>query len=99
MLYFLTAFIYTQTGRTPLSWACKNGLSNVAQLLINKGAHMDITDEVSYHNENKVNIACHLFASGCAITTHVKVIFSPSNCLYIHTDWTHSFILGLLSWS
>ena len=38
----------TQTGRTPLSWACENGLSDVAQLLINKGANVDIMDKVSY---------------------------------------------------
>ena len=32
-------FLYThRTGRTPLSWACESGLSDVAQLLINKGA-------------------------------------------------------------
>ena len=49
-------YIYTQTGRTPLSWACKNGLSDVAQLLINKGANMDVTDEVSYHDKNILNI-------------------------------------------
>ena len=54
MLYLLTACIYTQTGRTPLSWACYCGLSDVAKLLINKGANMDVTDEVSYHNKNKL---------------------------------------------
>ena len=99
MIYLLTACINTQTGRTPLSWACENGLSDVAQLLINKGANIDVTDEVSYHIKNKMNIVCHLFASRYAITTHVRVNDIPSNCLYIHTDWTHSFILGLLSWS
>ena len=51
MMYLLTACIYTQTGRTPLSWACENGLSDVAQLLINKGANFDVTDKVSYHNK------------------------------------------------
>ena len=49
MVYLLTACKITQTGDTPLSWACKNGLSNVAQLLINKGANRDVTDKVSYH--------------------------------------------------
>ena len=53
MIYLLTACIYTQTGLTPLSWACKNGLSDVAQLLINKGANFDVTDKVSY-NKNKL---------------------------------------------
>ena len=53
-IYLLTACIYIQTGHTPLSWACKNSLSDVAQLLINKGANMDVTDEVSYHDKNKL---------------------------------------------
>ena len=42
-------FLNTQDGRTPLSWACESGLSDVAQLLINKGASFDITDIVSYY--------------------------------------------------
>ena len=42
-------FLYTQLGRTPLSWACGSGLSDVAQLLINKGASFDVTDGVSYY--------------------------------------------------
>ena len=51
MLYLLTPCIYTQTECTPLVWACKNGHSDVARLLINKCAHMDVSDEVSYHNK------------------------------------------------
>ena len=54
MIKLLTAHLYTQTGRTPLSWACYRGLSDVAQLLINKGANFDVTDEVSYKNKNKL---------------------------------------------
>ena len=42
-------FLYTQFGRTPLSWACESGHSDVAQLLINKGASFDVTDKVSYY--------------------------------------------------
>ena len=42
-------FLYAQLGRTPLSWACKSGFSDVAQLLINKGASFDMTDQVSYY--------------------------------------------------
>ena len=42
-------FLYTQLGRTPLSLACERGLSDVAQLLINKGASFDVTDAVSYY--------------------------------------------------
>ena len=41
-------FLCTQDGRTPLFWACVCGLSDVAQLLINKGASFDVTDKVSY---------------------------------------------------
>ena len=42
-------FLYTQFGRTSLSWACMSSLSDVAQLLINKGASFDVTDRVSYY--------------------------------------------------
>ena len=37
-----------QKGNTPLLFACRNGHSDVVQLLINKGASMDVTDKVSY---------------------------------------------------
>ena len=40
-------FFYIQRGRTPLLSACVGGLSDVAQLLINKGASIDVTDVVS----------------------------------------------------
>ena len=43
----ISYFLYTQNGRTPLSLACVRGLTDVAQLLINKGASFDVTDEVS----------------------------------------------------
>ena len=42
-------FLYTQDGRTPLLLACGSGHSNVAQLLINKGASFDVTDGVSFY--------------------------------------------------
>ena len=38
---------YIQIGRTPFFLAIDRGLSDVAQLLINKGASIDVTDEVS----------------------------------------------------
>ena len=42
--------LYTQDRRTPLSWACARGHSDVAQLLINKGASFNVTDIiVSYY--------------------------------------------------
>ena len=44
-----TYSLYTQDGHTPLFWACVRGLSDVAQLLINKGASFDVTDRVSYY--------------------------------------------------
>ena len=40
-------FFYIQRGQTPLLCACAVGHSDVAQLLINKGASIDVTDEVS----------------------------------------------------
>ena len=41
-------FIFNiQSGRTPLLSAIDSGHSNVAQLLINKGASIDVTDKVS----------------------------------------------------
>ena len=53
-------FLYTQGGCTPLSLACENGLSDVAELLINKGASFDATDGVSYYfYVNNLNSTCH----------------------------------------
>ena len=50
IMLFLILIItcYMQEGYTPLLLACLNSLSNVAQLLIDKGASMDVTDKVSY---------------------------------------------------
>ena len=47
LILILTCYIQEE-GNTPLLFACENGLSDVAQLLINKGASVDVTDEVSY---------------------------------------------------
>ena len=46
LILILTCYI--QEGNTPLLLACGNGLSDVAQLLINKGASMDVKNNVSY---------------------------------------------------
>ena len=43
-------FLYTQDGRTSLLLACARGHSDVAQLLINKGANFDVIDRVSYYS-------------------------------------------------
>ena len=52
--------MYTQNGHTPLLLACEKGLSDVAQLLINKGASFDVIDEVSYYFYiNNLNSASH----------------------------------------
>ena len=37
-----------QEGYTPLLSACENGLNEVAHLLINNGASVDVKNEVSY---------------------------------------------------
>ena len=42
-------FLYTQNGCTPLLLACVRGLSDVAEILINKGASFDVKDRVSYY--------------------------------------------------
>ena len=47
--YYLFLSNVHQDGHTPLSWACQRGLSDVAKLLINKGASFDVTDAVSYY--------------------------------------------------
>ena len=49
-MHLLTLILtcYMQEGCTPLLLACENGLSDVAELLINKGADVDVTDKVSY---------------------------------------------------
>ena len=45
--YLHVCLIILQYGRTPLCWAAANGLSDVAQLLINKGASINVIDKVS----------------------------------------------------
>ena len=53
-------FLYTQNGHTPLSLACIRGLSDVAQLLIDKGASFDVIDRVScYVYINDLNSTSH----------------------------------------
>ena len=48
ILLILILTCYIQERDTPLLFASRNGLSDVAQLLISKGASMDVTDKVSY---------------------------------------------------
>ena len=64
-------FLYTQNGRTPLLLACE-GHSDIAQLLINKGASFDVTDRVSYYFYiNNLNSASH-FVIYLTVRTYVK---------------------------
>ena len=63
-------FLYTQNGCTPLFWACENCLSDVAQLLINKGASFDVTDEVS----------CYLYVNNLNSANHFVICFTVSIC-------------------
>ena len=46
-LLILILTCYIQERNTPLLLACLNCLSDVAQLLINKGASIDVTNKVS----------------------------------------------------
>ena len=46
----------TQFGRTSLSYACENGLGDVAQVLINKGATPDMTDYVSVNDKDNFSL-------------------------------------------
>ena len=84
-------FLYTQDGLTPLSLACGSGLSDVAQLLINKGASFDVTDEVSYYlyinNLNSSSHFCDLLYSKsmCEYTVLIK-IFS----YFLYTQYGHT---------
>lgn len=43
----IICLIILQYGRTPLCWAAANGLTDVAQLLISKGASINVIDKVS----------------------------------------------------
>ena len=90
-------FLYKQDGRTPLLLACVRGLSDVAQLLINKGASFNVTYGVSYYfHINNLNTASN-FVIYLTVRTCVNVnIFSY---FFLHTEWMHSFIIGLCSWS
>ena len=45
----ISIYSYLMYTRTPLLLACERGLSDVAELLINKGASFDVTDRVSYY--------------------------------------------------
>ena len=75
-------FLNTQDGCTPLSWACACGLSNVAQLLINKGASFDLTDKVSYYFYiNNLNSASHFVIYLTVMRRCVNYLF----LLFIHT--------------
>ena len=46
---FVTSWLTLQYGRTPLLWACEKSLGDVAQILIKKGATVDVVDEVCFY--------------------------------------------------
>ena len=46
----------TQFGRTSLSLACEKGLADVAQVLINEGATLDVTDSVSVDDKDNFSL-------------------------------------------
>ena len=67
---------YIQGRNTPLLFACLNGHSDVAQLLINKGAHVDVTDEVSY-----MYLCLNIYMLSCE---YIKIsMFNHNICIYI----------------
>ena len=85
-------FLYTQYGHTPLLLACDRGLSDVAQLLINKGASFDTAHKVSYY----------LYMNNLNSGSHFVIYFTVRTCVnikiflfFVHTVWTNSFIIGL----
>ena len=41
---------FIQDGRDPLSWACSNGLNDIVQMMLTKGATVNRKDKVSYDN-------------------------------------------------
>ena len=43
---YLTSFVHAQNGRTPLLKAASNGHVEIGQMLIEKGANIEATDEV-----------------------------------------------------
>ena len=64
-------FLYTQDGLTPLSWACVHGLSDVAQLLINKGSGFYVTDGVSYSYPLPTHSVCKDTLVGACVSVCV----------------------------
>ena len=57
MYIYVFFHLCTQFGRTSLSSACEKGLSDVAQVLINKGATLDVIDPVSVDDNDNFSFA------------------------------------------
>lgn len=64
--------IPTQGGWTPLMWAAYKGRTDVAQLLLEKGANPNITGQVLRLDTLNSSIAS--FASGCFYSTEYMFI-------------------------
>ena len=74
--------MYTQNGHTPLSLAYACGHSDVAQLIINKGASFDVTDTVGYYFYiNNINSASH-FVIYLTVRTCVNVNIFLTFCTH-----------------
>ena len=91
--------LYIQSGWTPLLSACAGGHSDVAQLLINKGASVDVMNEVS--NCNKATFfftKLDLFHFPVQYGFINVLVFIDSYVYYVfHAEWTHTFV-SCLCW-
>ena len=56
MYIYVFFHLCTQFGRTSLSLVCEKGLGDVAQVLINEGATLDVTDHVSVDNKDSFSL-------------------------------------------
>ena len=57
MYIYVFFLLCTQFGRTSLSLVCEKGLGDVAQVLINSGATLDVTDLVSVDDKDNFSFA------------------------------------------
>ena len=53
---------YSQTGATPLFWAAQEGYIQIAEMLLNAGASVDLADEVRFRFCKYKYLECVLFS-------------------------------------